>query len=117
MRQSINIINQCIQLIPEGPTPSSSNFSSMEKTINDFKKFSKKTYKKIKATYITTETPKGELGVYLQTDGSPNPTRCRIRSPGFFHLQAIGKMSKNLLIADVVTIIGTQDIVFGEVDR
>jgi NADH:ubiquinone oxidoreductase subunit D len=68
-------------------------------------------------TYTASEAPKGEFGVYLVSDGSNRPYRCRIKSPGFSHLQALDFMSKNHMIADVVTIIGTQDIVFGEVDR
>jgi len=67
--------------------------------------------------YLATEAPKGEFGVYLISDGTNKPYRCKIKAPGFAHLQALNKMSKGHLIADVVTIIGTQDIVFGEVDR
>ena len=64
-----------------------------------------------------TEAPKGEFGVFLVSDGSVVPYRCKIRAPGFFHLQSINYLSKGHLIADVVTIIGTLDIVFGEIDR
>ena len=67
--------------------------------------------------YICTEAPKGEFGVYLISSGTEYPFRCKIKAPGFNHLQAINEMCKNHLIADVVTIIGTQDIVFGEIDR
>jgi NADH dehydrogenase (ubiquinone) Fe-S protein 2 len=68
-------------------------------------------------TYTVIEAPKGEFGVYLVSDGSNKPYRCKIRAPGFFHLQGLDFMSKQHMLADVVTIIGTQDIVFGEVDR
>ena len=68
-------------------------------------------------SYTSIEAPKGELGVYLVSDGSSIPYRCKIKSPGFMHLQSLNLITKNHLLADVVTIIGTQDIVFGEVDR
>jgi NADH:ubiquinone oxidoreductase subunit D len=68
-------------------------------------------------TYVGTEAPKGEFGVYLISNDSNKPYRCKIKAPGFAHLQALEYMSKGHLIADVVTIIGTQDIVFGEIDR
>lgn len=63
------------------------------------------------------EAPKGEFGVYLIADGTNKPYKCKIKSPGFMHLQGLDEMSRGHMIADVVTIIGTQDIVFGEVDR
>ena len=68
-------------------------------------------------TYTATEAPKGEFGVYLVSNGSNKPYRCKIKAPGFGHLQALNMMSKGHMLADIVTIIGTQDIVFGEVDR
>ena len=68
-------------------------------------------------TYMACEAPKGEFGVYLVTNNTNRPYRCKIKAPGFNHLQALNFMSKGHMIADVVTIIGTQDIVFGEVDR
>jgi NADH-quinone oxidoreductase subunit D len=67
--------------------------------------------------YVAIEAPKGEFGVYLISDGTNRPYRCRIRAPGFAHLQALDFLSKNHMVADVVTIIGTLDIVFGEIDR
>jgi NADH:ubiquinone oxidoreductase subunit D len=67
--------------------------------------------------YSTIEAPKGEFGVFLVSDGSSKPYRCKIKAPGFFHLQGLPYMTKNHMIADVVTIIGTQDIVFGDIDR
>ena len=68
-------------------------------------------------TYTAVEAPKGEFGVYLVADGSNTPYKCKIRAPGYPHLQALDFMTKGHLIADTVAIIGTQDIVFGEVDR
>ena len=67
--------------------------------------------------YAAVEAPKGEFGVYLVSNGTNKPYRCKIKAPGFLHLQGLDFMSKGHMIADVVTIIGTQDIVFGEVDR
>lgn len=67
--------------------------------------------------YVATEAPKGEFGIFLVSDGSNKPYRCKIKAPGFSHLQALDLITKNHMIADVVTIIGTLDIVFGEVDR
>ena len=67
--------------------------------------------------YTCVEAPKGEFGVYLVSDGTNKPYRCKIKAPGFLHLQGLNFMSKDHMIADVVTIIGTQDIVFGEIDR
>jgi NADH-quinone oxidoreductase subunit D len=69
------------------------------------------------ATYTVVEAPKGEFGVYLVADGTNRPYRCKIRSTGFSHLQAMDKLSKGHMLADVVAIIGSLDIVFGEVDR
>jgi NADH:ubiquinone oxidoreductase subunit D len=68
-------------------------------------------------TYVGTEAPKGEFGIYLIANNSNKPYRCKIKAPGFSHLQSLNHMSKGHLLADVVTIIGTQDIVFGEIDR
>lgn len=68
-------------------------------------------------TYTAVEAPKGEFGVYLLSDGTNRPYRCHIRAPGFAHLSGLEYMVKRHMIADVVTILGTQDIVFGEVDR
>jgi NADH-quinone oxidoreductase subunit D len=68
-------------------------------------------------TYGAVEAPKGEFGVYLVSDGTNKPYRCRLRAPGFIHLSALDKMSRGHMIADVVAILGSQDIVFGEVDR
>lgn len=127
MRQSVSIIDQCLEKIPTGAIKSSdtkisppSNFelkSSMEAVIHHFKYYTDGFNVPEGEVYMGTEAPKGELGVFLISDGTNRPYRCKIKAPGFSHLQALELMSKNHLIADVVTIIGTQDIVFGEVDR
>nr|YP_010233608.1 NADH dehydrogenase subunit 7 [Pleurosigma inscriptura]QSZ78225.1 NADH dehydrogenase subunit 7 [Pleurosigma inscriptura] len=127
MRQSIKIIEQCLSDIPYGTiknndtkiTPPSRTElkSSMEALIHHFKIYTNGINIKANETYIGTEAPKGEFGVYLISDNTNKPYRCKIKAPGFGHLQALDLMSRGHLIADVVTIIGTQDIVFGEVDR
>ena len=127
MRQSLNILEQAIQLIEEGPIkstnyklnpPSRSEMKiSMEAVIHHFKLYSEGIVLPFGETYTATEAPKGEFGVYLISNNTERPYRCKIKAPGFGHLQALNEMSKGHMIADVVTIIGTQDIVFGEVDR
>jgi NADH:ubiquinone oxidoreductase subunit D len=89
----------------------------MESLIHHFKLWSEGFIVSHGETYVGVEAPKGEFGVYLVSDGSSQPYRCKIRAPGFYHLQGLDFMSRNLLLADLVAIIGTQDIVFGEVDR
>jgi NADH:ubiquinone oxidoreductase subunit D len=89
----------------------------MEYLIIHFKLFSEGIIVENEDIYISTEAPKGEFGVYLVSDNSNKPYRCKIRSPGFFHLQGLNYMTKNYMLADLVTVIGTQDIVFGEIDR
>ena len=127
MKQSIQIIEQCLNNIPVGiiknndnkiTPPSRTEFkNSMEALIHHFKIYTNGMNIKVNETYIGTEAPKGEFGVYLISDNKNKPYRCKIKAPGFGHLQALDHMSKGHLIADVVTIIGTQDIVFGEIDR
>jgi len=127
MRQSLNILNQAIKLIKEGPVkstnyklnpPSRSEMKvSMEAVIHHFKLYTEGIILPFGETYAATEAPKGEFGVYLISNNTEKPYRCKIKAPGFGHLQALNEMSKGHMIADVVTIIGTQDIVFGEVDR
>lgn len=127
MRQSIKIILQVLNEIPEGPikindkkitNPSRIQLkNSMESLIHHFKYYSENITINSGETYTLIEAPKGEYGVFLISDGTNKPYRCKIKSPGFFHLQALDFMAKNHMIADVVTIIGTQDIVFGEIDR
>ena len=127
MRQSILIILQCINKIPEGfiknndkkaTTPTRANMKkNMESLIHHFKYFTEGFSIPKGETYMATEAPKGEFGIFLVSGGSNKPYRCKIKAPGFGHLQALNFMSKNHLLADVVAIIGTLDIVFGEVDR
>jgi NADH dehydrogenase (ubiquinone) Fe-S protein 2 len=127
MRQSLFIILQVLNLMPSGiiklddkkitsPSRNLMKFS-MESLIHHFKIFSEGIKIEAGSVYVATEAPKGEFGVFLQANNTNRPYRCRIKAPGFLHLQALDFMSKGHLIADVVTIIGTQDIVFGEVDR
>jgi NADH:ubiquinone oxidoreductase subunit D len=90
---------------------------SMESLIHHFKLYSEGYSLPAGENYVATEAPKGEQGIYLVTNGGNMATRCKIKAPGFYHLQSLDYMSQNHMIADLVTIIGTQDIVFGEVDR
>jgi NADH:ubiquinone oxidoreductase subunit D len=90
---------------------------SMEALIHHFKLYSEGIYVDKTHLYNSIEAPKGETGVYIVSDGSNRPYRCKIRTPGFVHLQALNHMANGHMIADLVTIIGTQDIVFGEIDR
>lgn len=127
MRQSIRIINQCLNNIPQGfvkvddrkisPPARALMKYSMESLIHHFKLYSEGYSVPAGETYVSVEAPKGEFGVYLVSNGTNRPYRCRIKAPGFLHLQGLDFMAKGHMIADVVTIIGTQDIVFGEVDR
>ncbi len=127
MRQSIRLIKQCIEKMPEGPVttddtriaaPKRSEMKhSMEALINHFKLYTEGYRVPAGETYAAVEAPKGEFGVYLISDGSSKPHRCRVRAPGFAHLQGLEFMVKGHMLADVVTVISTQDIVFGEVDR
>jgi NADH dehydrogenase (ubiquinone) Fe-S protein 2 len=127
MRQSIRIIVQCVNALPSGPvsventkytSPSRTDMKkSMESLIHHFKYYSEGMEVPAGDVFVATEAPKGEFSVYLVSDGSPRPYRCKIDDPGFTHLQSLEFMSKGHLVADVVTIIGTQDIVFGGVDR
>ena len=128
MKQSVNIILQCLELMPKTGfikvddrkiSPPSRAFMkfSMESLIHHFKLFSEGYNVKAEESYSVIEAPKGEFGVYVKSDGTNRPSRCRIKAPGFMHLQALDFMSKYHLLADVVTVIGTQDIVFGEIDR
>jgi NADH:ubiquinone oxidoreductase subunit D len=127
MEQSLLIISQCLQNIPSGlikvddqkvsPPSRKQLKTSMEALINHFKLYSEGFYIKRTIAYTAVEAPKGEFGVYIVSKGSNRPYRCKIRAPGFFHLQGINFMSRDHLLTDLVAIIGTQDIVFGEVDR
>ena len=127
MRQSLRIMNQALNNIPEGSVKALNNKfispsrdimkSGMESLIMHFKLYSEGFSVPKGESYMSVEAPKGEFGVFFVSDGSKKPYRCKVKAPGFLHLQGIDFMSRNHLIADVVTIIGTQDIVFGEVDR
>lgn len=127
MRQSLNIIQEVITLNTEGPVKNVSTKltaptrlemkASMEAVIHHFKFFTEGVVLPFGETFTATEAPKGEFGVYLISNNTDRPYRCKIKAPGFSHLQALNDMTKGHMIADVVTIIGTQDIVFGEVDR
>ena len=127
MRQSLYIISQCLNLIPTGAVqvddhkivpPSRARMKySMESLIHHFKLYSEGFNVKKNEIYTAVEAPKGEFGLYLVSDNTNRPYRCSIRAPGVAHLQGLNFMAKGHLIADVVTLIGTQDIVFGEVDR
>lgn len=90
---------------------------SMESLIHHFKLYSEGFSVKREESYSIVEAPKGEFGVYLVSNDTNKPYRCRIKAPGFLHLQGLDMMTKDLLLADLVTVIGTQDIVFGEIDR
>ena len=127
MRESLNIIFQCLNQLPSGAIRAENKKItppfrkdikySMESLIHHFKYFSEGVIIPRAEVYSATEAPKGEFGVYLVSNGTNKPYRCKIKAPGFAHLQALDVMSKGHMLADVVTIIGTQDIVFGEVDR
>ena len=127
MRQSILIIEQCLKKIPNGisisndprivPPKRNEMKSSMESLINHFKLFTEGFHVPSGETYTCVEAPKGEFGVYLVSDGSNRPYRCKIRAPGFSFLQATEFLSKGHMLSDLVAIIGSLDIVFGEIDR
>lgn len=129
MRQSNRIVKQCIDWLRNNPGPViTSNFKfappkreamkqNMEELIHHFKLFSEGMHVPVGEAYAAVEHPKGEFGIYLISDGANKPYRMKIRAPGFAHLAALDEMSRGHMLADVVAIIGTQDIVFGEVDR
>lgn len=127
LRQSNQIILQVLNNMPTGsikienyklvPPSKIQTKKLMESLIHHFKLFSSGIFVNVGESYVGIEAPKGEFGVFLVSDGSEVPYRCKIRAPGFTHLQAMNYLAKGYLIADVVTIIGTLDIVFGEIDR
>ncbi len=90
---------------------------SMESLIHHFKLYSEGVLIKQNEVYIPVESPKGEFGVHVISNGSNKPDRVRIRAPGFYHLQALTTMAKGVMLPDLVTLIGTLDVVFGEIDR
>ncbi len=127
MKESINIINQCLVKLPKGPVktqdakvtppPKKELKNSMEALIHHFKLFTEGYRVDKDEIYKAVEAPKGEFGVYLISDGSNKPYKCKIRAPGFSHLQAMDYLIKGHMLADVPAVLGSMDIVFGEVDR
>jgi NADH-quinone oxidoreductase subunit D len=127
MRQSLRIIKQCIAEMPGGPVRTQDNKiappsrgemkQSMEALIHHFKLYTEGYRVPAGETYTAVEAPKGEFGVYLVADGTNKPYRCKIRAPGFAFLQATDFLSKGHMLADMVAIVGSMDIVFGEIDR
>ena len=127
MRESVKIINQCLSNMPKGPIktqdgkisppPKKEIKESMEALIHHFKLFTEGYRVEKDEIYTAVEAPKGEFGVYLISDGSSKPYKCKIRAPGFSHLQAMDYLIKGHMLADVPAVLGSMDIVFGEVDR
>ena len=129
MRQSNSIVRQCIQWLRENPGPvmldnaklvppaRTDMKQDMESLIHHFKLFTEGYRVPAGQTYQAVEAPKGEFGIYLVSDGANKPYRVKIRAPGFAHLAALDAMSRGHMLADMVAIIGSQDIVFGEIDR
>ena len=127
MRESVKIINQCLVNIPKGPIktldgkisfPSKKDIKeSMEALIHHFKLFTEGFHVEKDEIYSAVEAPKGEFGVYLISDGSNIPYKCKIRAPGFSHLQAMDYLIKGHMLADVPAVLGSLDLVFGEIDR
>jgi NADH-quinone oxidoreductase subunit D len=127
MRQSLRIIKQALAQMPGGPVkvndrkvappPRGEMKNSMEALIHHFKLYTEGYHVPAGETYTATEAPKGEFGVYLVSDGSNRPYRCKIRSPDFAFLQSTDFIGKGHMLADVVAIIGSMDIVFGSIDR
>ena len=127
MRQSASIILQCLSKIKKGeimidnnkisPPKRSDMKQSMEALIHHFKLFTEGYRVPKGEIYYAVEAPKGEFGVYLVSDGSNKPYRCKLRAPGFAHLQALDFLCKGHLMADIPAILGSLDIVFGEIDR
>lgn len=127
MRQSAKLMMQSINKMPSGPVmtedhkvtpPSRADMKySMEALIHHFKLYTEGYHVPAGEVYAAVEAPKGEFGVYLVSDGTNKPYKCKIRAPGFAHLQAIDYMSRGHMLADTVAIIGSMDVVFGEIDR
>ena len=127
MRQSVRIMEQCIERMPGGPVASQDHKvtppkraemkRSMEALIHHFKLYTEGYHVPAGETYAAVEAPKGEFAVFLVSDGTNKPYRCKIRAPGFVHLSAMDFMCRGHMLADSVAILGSMDIVFGEVDR
>jgi NADH-quinone oxidoreductase subunit D len=127
VRQSARIMRQCLNEMPDGPVASTNDKvmpprrgemkRSMEALIHHFKLYTEGFHVPAGEVYVATESPKGEFGVYLIADGSNKPYRCKIRPTGFSHLQAVDFMARGHMLADITAILGSLDIVFGEIDR
>ena len=127
MKESVSIIKQCLEKMEKGPIktfdgkispPSKKEIKqSMEALIHHFKLFTEGYRVPKDEIYTAVEAPKGEFGVYLISDGSSKPYKCKIRAPGFSHLQSMDYLIKGHMLADVPAVLGSLDIVFGEVDR
>ena len=127
MRQATRIMRQCIEKMPKGPVSSDDNKvvppkrgemkRSMEALIHHIKLYTEGNHVPAGEVYAAVEAPKGEFGVYLVSDGTNKPYRCKIRAPGYAHLQAMDYLCRGYMLADVSAILGSLDIVFGEVDR
>jgi NADH-quinone oxidoreductase subunit D len=127
MRESLRIVEQCLNQMKPGPVkvldskiapPTRGEMKrSMEALIHHFKLYTEGYHVPAGSTYTVTEAPKGEFGVYLVADGTNKPYRCKIRAPGYAHLQAMETLSKGHMLADAVAVIGSLDVVFGEIDR
>jgi len=127
MRESLKIMRQCLEQMKPGPVKTADNKvsppsrgemkRSMEALIHHFKLFTEGYHVPAGETYTAVEAPKGEFGVYLVSDGTNKPYRCKIRAPGYAFLQASDFLCKGHMLADLVAIIGSMDIVFGEIDR
>jgi NADH-quinone oxidoreductase subunit D len=127
IRESLKIMKQCLREMPEGPIrtadkkmtppPRGEMKRSMEALIHHFKLYTEGVHVPSGEVYAAVESSKGEFGVYLIGDGTNKPYKCKIRSPGYAHLQALDAMGKGHMLADVVSIIAAMDIVFGEIDR
>jgi NADH-quinone oxidoreductase subunit D len=127
MRQSVSLMRQCLDKMPEGPVraddqkvvpPKRAEMKrSMEALIHHFKLYTEGYHVPPGETYAAVEAPKGEFGVFLVADGSNRPYKCHIRAPGFHFLQAMDYMCNGHMLADSVAILGSLDIVFGEIDR
>ena len=127
LKESLKIVRQCLKDMPPGPVrtddrkvappPRAEMKRSMEALIHHFKLYTEGYHVPEGETYTVVEAPKGEFGVYLVADGTNRPYRCKIRPPGFAHLQAMDLLCKGHMLADVVAVLGSLDIVFGEIDR
>ncbi len=127
MRQSLSIMRQCVEKMPDGPVSVKNNKvtpprrgemkRSMEALIHHFKLYTEGYHVPAGETYSVVEAPKGEFGVYLVSDGGNQPYRCKIRAPGFAHLAAMDHLCRGHMLADSVAILGSMDVVFGEIDR